>query len=194
MGWFLPLWIWLMVDRQQEGGDASTWGSGEVWDPLVTKPWLGRGGQEKLTNLSGSSVLGWEGWSSGLEVGGWGIVIPPKLILKTCHLSCFCHLRCSTYSMNSHSFLPSFLWIPDTFFFLISQSIYWLKIDCMLNKQVISSPTMTMLTMYTLKSCLKPFPEENMEWIYISKWKESKLILPQRSPAKSNIIEKWMQR
>ena len=76
----------------------------------------------------------------------------------------------------------------------ISQSIYWLKIDCMLNKQVISSPTMTMLTMYTLKSCLKPFLEENMEWIYISKWKESKLILPQRSPTKSNIIEKWTQR
>ena len=97
-------------------------------------------------------------------MGGWGIVIPPKLVLKTCHFSCFRHLRCSIYSMISHWFLPSFLWIPDTFFFLkISQSIYWLKIDCMLNKEVISSPTMTMLTLYTLKSCLKPFLEENME-------------------------------
>lgn len=33
----------------------------------------------------------------------------------------------------------------------------------MLKKEVISSPTMTMLTMYTLKSYLKSFLEENME-------------------------------
>ena len=47
-----------MADRLQEGGDASMWGSREVWDPLVPEPRLGRVGQEKLTNLSGSCVWG----------------------------------------------------------------------------------------------------------------------------------------